>query len=331
MNRARWHRHVSSRVPAGRRDEPVPLRRGRLQRHLQVFGSDSGALSKADLGAISGPIRPVVPVSGQIAEELLSGLPGEPSAKVAARVARREVVPMREGTETRSWRREPTTPLAEKLREGELSARGLNKGQASRTDSCRPGQEDIVTYEPCLRGAGASRWAIGGDRMTRTPRTRHMHRVGAAARTSAPPLARSDRATVRPLWRGRGSSGSLERRYRERRDLAVGTCDLGHHACSCQGPRAISRAASADCHSQPAVLFCRGDPAVLSGHPRPPSSAREPRPATASGWRPNSARTWRRWASVSCPGWRWASTRAAHEGACGAGAPPIGVMAGGCR
>jgi magnesium chelatase family protein len=69
----------------------------------------------------------VVPVSRPNAEDLLSGTPGEPSAAVAARVAAARARAAARGSKQLPLNSDANASLANKLREGALSARGLNK------------------------------------------------------------------------------------------------------------------------------------------------------------------------------------------------------------
>jgi magnesium chelatase family protein len=86
---------------------------------------------------ISGPLLDrfdlVVPLSRPPADDLLHGAPGEPSENVARRVAlarARAVARRAAGTENAPLVAAAETQLEEKLRSGELSARGMHKVSA---------------------------------------------------------------------------------------------------------------------------------------------------------------------------------------------------------
>lgn len=104
-------------------------------------------------------------------------------------------------------------------------------------------------------------------------------------------------------------------------------CDLGITVLLPDDPRYPSRLAKRPL--APAVLFCRGDPAVLAD--RPTAAIVGTRAPTRYGIGVAAQFA----ADLSAAGVSVVSglalgiDGAAHEGACGAGAPPIGVVAGG--
>ena len=85
----------------------------------------------------------------------------------------------------------------------------------------------------------------------------------------------------------------------------------------------------ADDPRAPAVLFCLGNPAVLTESPTAALVGTRARPATALAWRHSSEPTSPPPACSVVSGLALGIDGAAHEGACGAGAPPIAVVAGG--
>ncbi len=88
----------------------------------------------------------VVPVTRPTAEELLSKEPGESTADVVARVVMaRERAAAREGQET-TLTAEASDVLAQKLREGALSARGLNKVTSVAQTIADLAEADVVTH-----------------------------------------------------------------------------------------------------------------------------------------------------------------------------------------
>ncbi|HWF15282.1 MAG TPA: YifB family Mg chelatase-like AAA ATPase [Acidimicrobiales bacterium] len=88
----------------------------------------------------------VVPVSRPSAEDLLSGSPGEPSADVSARVVEARARAASRGCDEPVLTTEANDVLRQKLNEGALSARGLNKvTRVAQTVADLEGAE-IVTY-----------------------------------------------------------------------------------------------------------------------------------------------------------------------------------------
>jgi magnesium chelatase family protein len=88
----------------------------------------------------------VVPVFRPSAEDLLSGAPGESSADVAARVLVARERATRRGDQELELTAEASDALGRRLREGALSARGLNKiKRVARTVADLEGA-DTVTY-----------------------------------------------------------------------------------------------------------------------------------------------------------------------------------------
>ena len=88
----------------------------------------------------------VVPVSRPNAEDLLSGSPGERSTTVAARVAAARARATARGSQELLLSSDANASLANKLREGALSARGLNKvKQVAQTMADLEGTE-LVTH-----------------------------------------------------------------------------------------------------------------------------------------------------------------------------------------
>ncbi|HWD55712.1 MAG TPA: YifB family Mg chelatase-like AAA ATPase [Acidimicrobiales bacterium] len=88
----------------------------------------------------------VVPVGRPRAEDLMSDSPGEPSATVAARVVAARARAAARGSEELPLTADANTSLANKLREGALSARGLNKvKQVAQTMADLEGT-DLVTH-----------------------------------------------------------------------------------------------------------------------------------------------------------------------------------------
>lgn len=69
----------------------------------------------------------VVPITRPTADDLLSGVQGEPSSVVAARVLQARARAASRGTEDAVLSSEASEALADKLRQGALTARGLNK------------------------------------------------------------------------------------------------------------------------------------------------------------------------------------------------------------
>jgi magnesium chelatase family protein len=89
----------------------------------------------------------VVPISRPSAEDLLSTTPGEPSVDVTARVcAARDRAARREGREL-ELTTEASDALGRKLREGALSARGMNKVKGVAQTVADLEGADVVTYE----------------------------------------------------------------------------------------------------------------------------------------------------------------------------------------
>jgi magnesium chelatase family protein len=88
----------------------------------------------------------VVPIARPSADDLLSGEPGEPSVVVAARVAQARTRAVVRGVHDPVLSPEANEALSDKLREGSLSARGLNKvRRVARTIADLEGA-DIVTH-----------------------------------------------------------------------------------------------------------------------------------------------------------------------------------------
>ena len=86
----------------------------------------------------------VVPLSRPDPDELLSGLPGEPSAAVARRVAAARAAPCRAGAGEPELAPEAAALLAAKLRSGALSARGLHKvSRVARTVAALAGAREV--------------------------------------------------------------------------------------------------------------------------------------------------------------------------------------------
>jgi magnesium chelatase family protein len=89
----------------------------------------------------------VVPVTRPTAEELLSKTPGESTADVVARVTiARERAAARDGQET-ILTTEAIDVLAEKLREGALSARGMNKVRSVAQTIADLAEADVVSHD----------------------------------------------------------------------------------------------------------------------------------------------------------------------------------------
>lgn len=88
----------------------------------------------------------VVPVCRPTADELLSDVPGEPSAKVAARVAQARLRAATRGEEEPVLTDEASEALRQKLREGALSARGFVKVKRVAQTVADLEGEDIVTF-----------------------------------------------------------------------------------------------------------------------------------------------------------------------------------------
>jgi magnesium chelatase family protein len=98
----------------------------------------------------------VVPVTRPTAEDLLSGTPGESSVVVAARVAAARERAVGRGPQEPVLTTEASDRLAQKLREGDLSARGLKKVTAVAQTVADLNGEQIVTHSHvsealCLR------------------------------------------------------------------------------------------------------------------------------------------------------------------------------------
>jgi magnesium chelatase family protein len=89
----------------------------------------------------------IVPVSRPDPNELLSGHPGETSAKVAARVAEARARATARENRDPVMARAATDLVAARLREGELSARGLSKVTRVAQTLADLAEEEIVSFE----------------------------------------------------------------------------------------------------------------------------------------------------------------------------------------
>jgi len=88
----------------------------------------------------------VVPICRPSADDLLSEVPGEPSANVAARVAAARQRAAARGNEQPTLTAEANDCLRQKLREGALSARGFSKVKRVAQTVADLEGEDVLTY-----------------------------------------------------------------------------------------------------------------------------------------------------------------------------------------
>jgi magnesium chelatase family protein len=88
----------------------------------------------------------VVPICRPSAEDLLSEVPGEPSANVAGRVAAARQRAAARGNEEPRLTAEANESLRQKLREGGLSARGFSKVKRVAQTVADLEGEDVVSY-----------------------------------------------------------------------------------------------------------------------------------------------------------------------------------------
>ena len=275
----------------------------------------------------------IVPLSRPDPDELLAGEPGEsrpPSSArrvAAARAGRPRPWPARRRAAAAA---DAAALLASKLRAGALSARGLHKVTASGPHGGRPGRRRRRVVRPCVRGTVAARRPVRWWWRERRRESGLPEEAFAAALASMPTIgpATSARAVGgRPALGGLGAG--QWRRPRRARSLAVWQRHE-ESASRCSWPeRRRTRPGCRDDPQAPAVLFCLGDPAVLSGARRWRWSGPGARPATASAWRRSSGPTSPPPGVSVVSGLALGIDGAAHEGACGAGAPPIAVVAGG--
>jgi magnesium chelatase family protein len=89
----------------------------------------------------------IVPVSAPEPNELLSGTPGETSATVAARVAEARSRAAARGNRDPVMARAATDLVAARLREGELTARGLSKVTRVAQTLADLAEEEMVSFE----------------------------------------------------------------------------------------------------------------------------------------------------------------------------------------
>ena len=214
--------------------------------------------------------------------------------------------------------------LGSKLRSGALSARGLHKViRVARTIAALAG-EDAVSFADAAE-ALSLRAGPGGGGVVTLPEEAY-----AVALASAPSIGPS---TLRDLladetpsaaWaRTRGAAGSeaaVARIWERHAELGISVLMAGR-------PSWPARLAGDP--GAPAMLFCLGDPATLDGVPT--VAVVGTRAPTRYGIGV-AAQLGADLAAVGVgvvSGLALGIDGAAHEGACGAGAPPVGVVAGG--
>ena len=272
-----------------------------------------------------------MPLSRPDPDELLAGAPGEsdrrrcpprgrPRAAGHDRPGELELAP------------DAGALLASKLRAGGLSARGLHKvTRVARTVAALAGADDRV-LRPRLRSAvAAGRPRRGGGMSTGDasgpPSGGVCRRAGIPAVDGARPSAR---AVGGGAARDRMGAGDARGRcVRARRRTAPGNgTPRSAFGCSWPGSRRTLQRLEDDPQA-PALLFCLGDPAVLGDAPTVALVG------TRAPTRYGIGVAAQFGADLSAAGVSVVSglalgiDGAAHEGACGAGAPPVGVVAGG--
>ncbi len=275
-----------------------------------------------------------VPLSRPDPVQLLSSQPAEGTADVAARVAA-----ARARADDRTRASSPVPPLkdeaaallASKLHAGELSARGPRQGDEGRAHRRRFERRGRRVLRARQRGAVAALSPGGGAGVTDPPEEAYaiaLASVGGLGPATLRTMLSEDLPSV--AWSRH--SDSLRGSSSDRSVAAIAStweahARLGISVLLGANP-AYPRRLRADPQSPP-ILFCLGDPNVLEGAPSVAIVG------TRSPTRYGLGVAAQLGAELSAAGVSVVSglalgiDGAAHEGACAAGAPPVGVVAGG--